>query len=337
MKRPMRSAMVTLAATLLATASLADEINIYSSRQEFLLQPVIEAYEAKTGNNVNTLFIKDGLEQRLMLEGKQSPADLIIDADFGRLLTMVNAGLTQAVESDALQQHVPPHLRDPNHHWFALTQRARIIVASRERVPQGRITQYADLADPSLRGKICVRSGKHGYNTMLIASRIAHHGIDATRSWLGGVKDNLARKPQGNDRAQVRAIAEGECDLALINTYYLGVMAADPEQKVWADQVYPIFPDQDTYGSHVNVSGVALAAHAPHDDAARDLMEFMVSEAAQQLYAESNSEYPVREGVALSEIVASWGELGPDTLSLQQIADHRSDASKLVDELSFDQ
>ncbi len=231
---------------------------------------------------------------------------------------------------------VPPELRSPDNLWFALTERARIVYASKERVAEGEITTYEDLASDRWQGRICTRSGTHNYNLALLAAIIAHHGEDYAREWAQGVKDNLARKPEGNDRAQVRAIWAGECDISLGNTYYMGQMLADPEQVPWAESVNIVFPTFESGGTHINVSGIALTQAAPNHDEAVQLMEFLVSPEAQAIYAEVNHEYPVLPGASLSDLVSSWGELVPDTTDLTEIAGHRAAALRIMEEVNFD-
>ena len=332
-------ACLALAAAALGAAwaaPAAAEVNVYTYRQPFLLEPIIDAFTEETGIEVNTVFAKEGLVERLEAEGANSPADLMIVVDVGNLVAAEEAGVTQAVDSDVLETRIPAEDRDPEGHWFGLTNRARIIVTSKDRVEDGLVTSYADLAKPELEGRVCTRSGKHEYMVALIASQIAHEGEEAARTWLEGVKGNLARKPQGNDRAQVRAIAEGECDVAVINSYYMGVMETDPEQKPYADAVDIVFPDQDGVGTHMNISGVVMTSAAPHREDALAFMEFMVSDEAQRLYAEANHEYPVVAGVEASELVAGWGDFERDVLPLSEIAKYRTDATKLVDRVDYD-
>lgn len=312
------------------------EVNVYSYRQPFLIKPMFDAFTRKTGTAVNVVYAKEGLVERLIQEGDNSPADLIFTVDIGRLTDAVNAGVTQPVSSKTLDANVPPQYRAPDGSWYGLTTRARIIVASKERVKPGEISTYEELADPKWKGRICTRSGKHAYMVALTASMIAHHGEEYAQKWLRGVKENLARKPQGNDRAQVKAIKEGVCDLALINNYYIGKMVNDEEQSVWADAVNIIFPNQNGVGTHMNVSGVALTKSAPNREQAVALMEYLSDDLAQQMYAEQNFEYPVKEGVPWSGLLQSWGSFKADNLGLADIASHRKAASKLADKVGYD-
>ncbi len=331
-----RLALLATAATAIAAPVLADEVNVYSHRQPELVQPLFDAFTAETGIPVNVAFVDKGMVERLTAEGDRSPADLVMTVDIARLSEVVNAGVTQSVESDTLDAAIPAEFRDPEGHWFGLTSRARIVYASKERVADGEVTTYEDLADPKWQGRICTRPGTNDYNVALAAAYLAHHGEEETRSWLEAVKGNLAKKPEGNDRGQVKSIWSGECDISLGNTYYMGQMLADPEQLPWAESVRIVFPTFAEGGTHLNISGVAMTKSAPNKDAALQLMEFLASDAAQAIYAETNNEFPIKPGVARSELVASWGEFTPDTLSLIEIAKLRPAALKLIEEVNFD-
>lgn len=312
------------------------EVNVYSYRKPQLVQPLFDAFTTQSGIKVNVISADKGLIERLKQEGANSPADLIFTVDISRLSDAKKEQLTQPVDSEVLAQNIPAQYRDEQNHWFGLTTRARIIVTSKDRITEGQIRDYEDLASPEMAGRICTRSGKHQYMVALTASMLAHNGAENTKTWLKGVKQNLARKPQGNDRAQVKAIKEGECDVAVINTYYMGKMIEDPKQISWADSVNVVFPNQDNRGTHVNISGMALSKSAPNRDAAIQLMEYLSTDEAQRIYAEQNHEYPVKEGVAWSDIVQSWGHFNADEISLSEIADFRSEASKLADIVDFD-
>ncbi len=322
-----------------ASAQAAEDqtVNIYSYRQPQLIEPVLDAFTAETGIQVQLVFAKDGILERLKREGRYSPADLVLTSDFARLMELVEADLVQPVTSDSLSAQVPSQFRAEDGRWYALTQRVRAIYSSKDRVGPVAIS-YEQLAQPQFKGKICTRSFKHPYNVALTASLIAHHGEDWTRDWLKGVKANLARRPQGNDRAQVKAIKEGLCDYSLGNSYYYGKMLTDPAQKSWADAVHLNFPDQGEgqSGAHVNVSGMVLAKHAPNRAAAVKLMAFLSGDKAQQLYAQLNMEYPVKAGVAPSELVASWGSYRADSLAIEKVAAQRKTALRLLDEVRFD-
>ncbi len=324
-----------LGTAMLATPALAD-VNIYTTRQPDLIQPVMDAFTAKTGIAVNLAFVEEGIVERLQAEGARSPADLVMTVDIANLQQVVDAGVIQPVDSAVLQAAIPANLRDPGNMWFGLTTRARIIYASRTRVADGEVTTYEDLANPKWQGRICTRPGTHPYNLALLAGIIAHDGEAAARAWAAGLRANLARKPEGNDTAQVRAIWAGECDISLGNTYYMGQMLASPEQAEWANSVRIIFPTFAGGGTHINISGVALTAAAPDKAEAIQLMEFLVSPEAQAIYAEKNNEYPVLAGAALSDLVQSWGTFTPDTIDLSTLAGLRPTALRIMEEVNFD-
>ncbi len=331
------TALLTLTAAFSTPAQAEGEVNVYTYRQPSLINPLFEAFTAKTGIEVKAVFAEKGLVERLAQEGRNSPADLLLTADVGRLVEAANRGLAQPVTSPAILEKVPANLRDKDNQWFGLTMRARVIYASAERAKIDSIT-YEELADPKWKGKICVRPGEHPYNLNMFAAMIAHKGEDATREWLKGLKANLAIKPSGNDRAQAKSVFAGECDLAIANTYYMGKMMTneeEPEQKEWAKAVKIIFPSSPEFGTHVNISGVLLAKNAPNKDNAIKFMEFLASDEAQRLYADGNFEYPVNPAIPPSDIVKSWGTFTPDTLNVAEIAKFEPAAVKLVDEVQF--
>ncbi|WP_126977871.1 Fe(3+) ABC transporter substrate-binding protein [Frigidibacter oleivorans] len=330
------SALLACGAGLAAAPALAAEVNVYSHRQPELVQPLFDAFTAETGITVNVAFVDKGMVERLVAEGDRSPADLVMTVDIARLAEVVAAGVTQPVESEVLTENIPEGFRDAGNHWFGLTSRARILYASKERVADGEVTTYEDLADPKWQGRICTRPFTNDYNVALTAAHLIHHGEEATRAWLEGVKANLAKKPEGNDRGQVRSIWAGECDVSLGNTYYMGQMLADPEQTEWANSVRIVFPVFEGGGTHMNISGVAMTRAAPNREAALQLMEFLASDTAQEIYAGTNHEFPVEPGVERSELVAGWGEFTPDGLSLTEVAAARPAALKLIEEVNFD-
>ncbi len=315
-------------------ANAKQEVNVYSYRQPFLVEPLFKKFTDKTGVQVNVVFAKNGMVERLKREGKHSPADILLTNDISRLVDLHDSDLLQEVTSVDIEQAIPTQYRAADNKWFALTTRVRNIYSAKR---LGDIDfNYEDLAKPEWKGRICTRSGKHIYNVALIASMIAEHGEADTLTWLEGVKSNLARKPQGNDRSQVQAINQELCDVSLGNSYYFGNMLQDEKQKFWADSVNINFPNQNNRGAHVNVSGMGMAKHAPNAENAKALMEFLVSVPAQELYAETNMEYPVREGVKVSDIVASWGKFSADKLPLEALAQHRKTALMLLDKVKFD-
>lgn len=332
--------MVILAATFAtATDAPADELNIYSYRQPFLIRPLMDSFTEETGTTVNIVYAKKGMLERIKAEGRNSPADLVLTVDIGRLNDMVEADVLAETSSETLGGKVPAHLRDPQGRWYGLTQRSRVIYVSRDRIPTDVTFTYESLADPKYKGLICSRSGKNVYNVSLIASMIAHHGEAETRRWLEGLKANLARKPQGNDRAQAKAIFEGQCDIGIGNTYYYGKMATNdkkPEQKQWANSIRVVFPNQNGRGAHMNISGAGVLKSSKNKAAAIKLIEFLASPKAQAIYAQQNFEYPVIEGVSADAVTAKLGTFKPDTIALTEIAKHREAASKMVDAVAFD-
>ena len=331
----LRSLILATAAGVTALPALA-EVNVYTTRQPDLIQPVIDAFTEETGIEVNLAFVEEGLVERLVAEGERSPADLVMTVDIGNLQQVVEADVLQPVESEVLEAAIPANLRSPDDLWFALTERARVVYASKERVADGEVTTYEDLTDPKWQGRICSRSGVHNYNLALLAAIIAHHGEDYAREWAEGVKANLAVKPQGGDRDQARSIWAGECDIALGNTYYMGQMVEDPEQAEWAEASRIVFPTFEQGGTHVNVSGIGMTQAAPNREEALQLMEWLVSPEAQAIYADENHEYPVVPGAERSELVASWGEMTPDTTDLTAVAGFRDEALRIMEEVNFD-
>ncbi|MGL4312286.1 MAG: Fe(3+) ABC transporter substrate-binding protein [Paracoccaceae bacterium] len=332
----LRPFLLSAALSGLAAPALAEEVNVYSHRQPELVQPLFDAFTKETGIAVNVAFVDKGMVEKLVAEGELSPADLVMTVDIARLTEVVNAGVTQPVQSDALEAAIPEALRDPADHWFGLTSRARIVYASKDRVADGEVTTYEELADPKWKGRICTRSGTHDYNIALLGAVIAHHGPEAAKTWAEGLKANLAKKPDGGDRDQVKSIWAGECDIALGNTYYMGQMLADPEQTEWANSVRIVFPTFEGGGTHMNISGVAMTKSAPNKDAALKLMEFLVSDEAQKIYAETNHEFPVKPGVPVSELVAGWGAFTADALGLVDVAKHRPEALRIMEEINYD-
>jgi len=316
------------------TVSADEEVNVYSYRQPFLVKPLFDKFTEQSGIKVNVVFAKKGMAERLAREGEYSPADLLLTTDISRLIELHDKNLLQVNEDKELLESVPRQFRSSDNTWYGLTTRVRNIYSSKR---LGTVDlNYEDLANEKYKGRICTRSGKHAYNIALVSSMIAEHGEADTLVWLKKVKNNLARKPQGSDRGQVQAIHQNLCDISLGNSYYFGKMLKDEKQKVWADGVNINFPNQTNRGAHVNISGMAMAKFAPNAKNAKTLMSFLVSKPAQQLYAETNMEYPVRVGVAPSNLVASWGNFKADNLSLETIAKNRNLALQLIDKAQFD-
>ncbi len=335
----MRQMLLSLTALLpfAAAGTAAADVNIYTTREPGLIKPLIDSFTKATGVTVNTVFLKDGLAERVSTEGESSPADLLMTVDAGNLVDLVEKGVTQPIASAALNEAVPTQLRDENGHWFGLSYRARVVYAAKDLDLDS--FSYEDLANPKWKGKVCIRSGQHPYNTALFASHIAHYGEEATETWLTGLKANLARKAAGGDRDGARDILGGICDVAVANSYYVGLMrsgAGGEEQATWGNAIKVILPTFNGGGTQVNISGAAIAKHAPNKDEAVEFLEYLVSSEAQEIYARANYEYPVRAGVAVDPIVASFGELTVDKTPLSEIIKHRKTASKLVDKVGFD-
>ena len=336
-KRPLVSlaAIVGLSMAMAATAVADGEVNIYSYRQPFLIKPMLNAFTQQTGIKANVVFAPKGMITRLQKEGQNSPADMILTVDIGRINDAVEADVLQPVKSKKLLANVPAHDRDPSGLWYALTRRARVVYASKERVKPGELSTYEGLTDPRWKGRICIRSSQHVYNVALLASLVAHHGEAKAEEWARGLKANLARKPQGNDRAQVKAIFAGECDISLGNSYYMGKMLTNEKQIAWAESVNVFFPNQKDRGAHMNISGAGVTKHAPRKDNAIKLLEFLSDDLAQKMYAEQNFEYPVKPGVPWSGLVESWGRFKADTIDMIEVAKNRAAAIRIFDRVGI--
>ncbi len=307
------------AACLLACTGAGAEVNVYSARQESLIKPLLERFTARHGIETRLITGKaDALLTRLTLEGKDSPADLLITTDAGRLFRAKEAGLLRPVRSETLATRIPARYRDPDDQWFGLSLRARTILVVEGRARPGVPARYESLADPAWRGRICIRSSDNIYNQSLVASMIHANGYDATLAWAEGLAANLARPPAGGDRDQIMAAAAGLCDVAVVNTYYLAMMlqGGDPAQRKAAQRMRVVWPNQKDRGVHVNISGAGVTRTATHYDEAVALIEYLASEDAQRWYGETNNEYPVRAGVTPSKILQSWGEFKADTIDL---------------------
>ncbi len=321
-----------------AASAQTKEVNIYTTREPGLIQPILDAYSKETGVKVNSIFIKEGLVERVKTEGANSPADLLIMVDIGNLNDLVDAGVTQPVVSKKIDETVPQNLRAKDDSWIATTLRSRVIYSSKERVKDAPKT-YEDLADAKYKGKVCIRAGNHPYNVGLIAHMIVKDGAEKTEKFLTDLKANLARKAGGGDRDVARDILAGICDVGIANSYYVGLMRSGKggeDQVKWGEAINVTLPTfADGKGTHVNVSGVALAKNAPNKDEAVKLIEFFVTPDAQKIFAEANYEYPVIEGAEVNEIVKSFGALKPDAVSLTDVAKARKQAAELVDKVGF--
>ena len=318
---------------------MAKEINIYSHRQPFLINPFLELFTQDTGIKTNVVYSKKGLAQRLKAEGENSPADIILTVDIGRLYVYDDLDLLLPIESKKLINNIPSYLRSPDNSWFGLSKRARVIVVDNEKIKDGDITTLEDLADSKWKGQICSRPGSHVYNRGIMASVLAEYGKEKAEEWARNLVSNFAKRPQGNDRAQVKAIYEGECSIAIINNYYYGKLkfSEDPEQRKWVENVRLIFPNQaeGDRGAHVNISGAGVAKYSKNKKEAIALLEFLTGEKAQKLYGEINFEYPVNPKVSPSEELQNWGEFREDNLPIIKIAELAPEAQKIIDRVGW--
>lgn len=310
------------------------QVNIYSARQEVLIKPLLDQFTAETGIKVNLVAGKaDALIQRLAIEGAHSPADILLTVDVGNLNRAKTLNLFEPVRSEALEKAVPRVYRDPEGYWFGLSMRARPIMVAKDRVAPGDLATYEDLADPRWRGKVCVRSSSNVYNQSMVAAMVARNGVSPTETWAQGLVANFARPPQGGDRDQIKALAAGQCDVALVNTYYLGGMlnSSQDQEKEAASKVAVIWPNQQGSGVHVNISGAGVTRNAKNRENALRLLEFLVSDQAQRWYAEANYEYPVSYDTKVSETLADWGTFKADDLNLSVLGEYNPDAVRLMD------
>ncbi len=330
---------VLLGTTLLVLAGIAPsataaEVNLYSARKENLIKPLLERFTEHTGIAVNLVTGNaDALLKRLETEGINSPADVFITVDAGRLHRAKAAGVLQPVDSQVLEHAVPGSYRDPEGYWYGLSLRARPIMYVRGRVDPSELSTYLALADERWRGRICIRSSNNIYNQSLVASLIAAHGEERTEAWAREFVQNFARAPTGGDRDQIRAAAAGLCDIAIANTYYLGRMLSsdDPDERGVAEKMAVFWPNQNGRGTHVNVSGAGVTRAARHDAAAVRLLEFLVTDEAQRWYAEVNNEYPVKPGVKWSATVSAWGDFKADDVNLGKLGELNAVAVWLMD------
>ena len=316
----------------------ADEINIYSYRAQVLLQPFLDAYSAETGTKFNVVHAPKGLLQRLKSEGANSPADMVLTVDVSRIAALADEGVFDPLSDATIRQNVPSYLRDDSAGWTALSLRARVVAISKNRVAEGEITRIEDLADPKWEGRICTRKGSHVYNRALLASLIAHHGSDEATKWAEALVQNLARKPQGNDRAQAKAIWSGECDVAIMNSYYVGKMKfnnKETEQQAWADAIKVVYLNQNDRGQHVNISAGGVLKSAKNKEAATDFLAWLTTDKAQKIYADINFEYPVHANVTPHEEVASWGSFKMDELPISEIAKNSPEAQLIIDRVRW--
>lgn len=330
------AAVSTLALSPLS-AHAEGEVNIYSARHYDVDELLYSGFEKASGVKVNLIEGKeDELIERMKAEGTNSPADLFITADAGRLWRADQAGLLAAVDSPVLNSRIPEHLRQPEGHWFGISTRARVIFYDKTKLTDPPLT-YAALADPKYKGMLCVRSGTNIYMLSLLASYIAHNGDEAAKSWAQGLKDNLARDPQGGDTDQLKGLVSGECKIAVANTYYFarGLTETVDGLSEGIDRIGIVFPDQDGNGTHVNISGAGMTVNAPNRDNALKLLEYMTTDDAQSFFAKGNNEYPVVEGVAASSVVVGLGKFRADTLNLDELGKNQPRAQEIYNEIGF--
>ncbi len=319
---------------LMAETALAASVNVYSARNESLIKPLLDLFEADTGIKVNLVTgSADTLINRLQLEGRNSPADILLTVDVGRLNRAQAAGLLAKVDSPLLSSTIPAQYRDPQGYWFGLSLRSRVLVYAPDRVDASRLSTYESLADPEWKGRVCIRSSSNIYNQSLVASMVAADGVRATEGWARGLVANMARPPGGGDRDQIKAVVAGQCDVAVINNYYLAGMltSSNANEREMAQQVVLFWPNQDGRGAHINVSGAGVTRAAGNRDEAVALLEYLVSESAQAWYAKTNHEYPVRADVENSELQKLWGAFKPDALSLPELGKYNAEAVRLMD------
>ena len=317
-----------------ATPAAAAEVNVYSARKEVLIKPLLDAFTAETGIVVNLVSGKaDALLQRLEREGVNSPADVLLTTDAGRLAKAKQSGLLQPISSPYLDAAIPVQYRDPEGVWYGLSIRARPIIYAIDRVTPAELSTYQALTEPAWKDRVCVRSSSNIYNQSMLAAFIDHIGVARTEDWARGLVANFARKPQGGDTDQIRAVAAGECDVALANTYYLARLTVSRKEadRDVAAKVAIFWPDQDGLGVHVNISGAGVTRAAGHVDEAIALLEYLAGPKAQRNYAEVVHEYPVRADVAWSDVVSSWGRFKADDLNLAILGENNAEAVRIAD------
>jgi iron(III) transport system substrate-binding protein len=315
-------------------AAAADEVNLYSSRHYDTDQALYDGFTAATGIEVNLIEgDADQLIARIKAEGQNSPADVLITVDAGRLHRAEEAGVLAAVESEVLNERVPEHLREPDGRWYGLSQRLRGIVYAKDRVDPAAIGSYDDLADPVWKGRVCIRSSTNVYNQSLVGAMIEVRGVEDTENWVKGLVANMAREPQGGDTDQIKAVAAGECDVAVVNHYYLVrlMKSDDAEDSKVAAAVDILFPDQDGRGAHANVSGAGVVVTAPNHDNAVAFLEYLTTPEAQEYFALGNYEFPVVDGAKLDPVLEGWGAVKTDTVNAATYGENSAEAVKLMD------
>ncbi|OWU80862.1 Fe(3+) ABC transporter substrate-binding protein [Phaeobacter sp. 22II1-1F12B] len=335
MQRTALLAALTLSA--IGSTAVADELNLYSSRHYDTDERLYSDFEEQTGITINRIEGNaDELIARMEAEGANSPADVLLTVDTSRLERAKNAGVLQATDSDVLEDRIPASLQDSDNQWFGFSQRGRIIFYDKNELTDPPQT-YADLADPKYKGLVCIRSSSNTYNQTLLASIITNQGAEAAREWAAGVVENMARDPQGGDTDQLRGIVSGECDIAVSNTYYFARAIRTDVEGVSdsRDMIGWVFPNQDTTGAHMNLSGGGVAAHAPHPENAVKFLEYLTSESAQVYFSGGNDEYPVVPGVEISDSVKELGDFKADEVSLSDVAKNIPEAQKIFNEVGW--
>jgi iron(III) transport system substrate-binding protein len=326
--------LLALAGLLVSCASPTPEVNLYSARKEALIKPLLEAFTNETGIKVNIISASaDALLERIKSEGINSPADVLLTTDAGRLHRAKEAALFAPIESTVLSSNIPATYRDSENTWFGLSLRARPIMIT-AKAADLTLARYEDLVSPELAGQICIRSSGNIYNQSLVASMLAYDPADEVEAWAQGLVANFAREPQGGDRDQIRAAAAGQCAIVVANTYYLANMlseSATPDDRAAGEAITVVWPNQADRGTHVNVSGAGLIKSAPNSENGIKLIEYLSSDEAQHLYANVNFEYPVKPGIAVHPILAKWGEFKADELPLERLGENNADAVKLMD------
>lgn len=330
------------ATTAVADGALAQAapqtLNVHTTREKDLIEPLLRVFEGLTRVKLNIVYLTGDPAKRLQADAADGKVDIFIAAELSQLLAAKTAGITEPVGNADLAERVPAIDRDADGHWFGLTRRGRVIATARGRVKQTAFT-YEELAEPKWKGKVCVRSGLHPYNVLLTASMIEHKGPEATEAWLRGLKANLASKPTGGDRDQIAAVQAGRCDVALVNTYYIGGLRAskDPALQATGNAVDIVFPNAGDRGAHVSLSGMAVIKDGPGLKNAALLMDFLTSQPAQFVYAQENHEYPIRTDVEPSGLVASFGKPVVDEVPLADVAKHQAKAIELIGKVRFDE
>src|SRR5690554_6411160 len=314
-------------------------VNIYTHRHYAADQELFARFTAQTGIKVNVVNASaDELIQKLELEGANSPADILITVDAGRLHRAEEKGLFQPFESEVIERNIPAKFRDPENYWTGLTYRARIIAYSKDRVNPEDLSSYEDLASDKWKGKILTRSSENIYNQSLLASIIAANGSEAAEKWAAAVLANMARDPKGSDRDQVKAVAAGEGDLAIVNTYYIGLMLHDEneEERKAGEKVGVFFPNQQDRGTHVNISGIGVTKHAPNKENAIRLIEYLTEVEAQGILSDLNFEFPINPNVEKSSFHQSWGDFKADEINLSILGENNNEAVMIFDRVGWE-